>query len=359
MKTLITIFITTFLFACTTEKTTNTDLFLNPEYVNIQGEEGGIQIINSCTDTLKLNSTHFYYLPYYEEEHELIIAPNDTGNFQYQFTFPSFINLHPLDLRMLSGPNKKSIVEIHDTEKVTFKGDFSDLNTYYYDFDKHFGGIWAQESKPYYFARDTVDNMNNFPALADSITKVSISYLYSYVKPLPKWFYKHEEWRLKYNGAFRKDNVLLSKKMRKYRRSIHKSKLVDNSYFSYENQIPVLNNEMIINPYYLYYAQNYFNNMAFKLNEKRIDTSQERIHPMQIIDSLYGKTEFSDALKMNQFMFISKQKSIYDSVLIAVNFYNEENANAIDRINREKNSLPLMGKKAPPLLNFQTTLETR
>ena len=50
MKTLITLFITTLLFACTTEKTTNLDLFLNPEHVNIQGEEGEIQIINSSSD---------------------------------------------------------------------------------------------------------------------------------------------------------------------------------------------------------------------------------------------------------------------------------------------------------------------
>jgi len=295
-----------------------------------------------------LSGSNFYYIPYYEEVYELSIAPNDTGNLQCQFAFPNFINLYPLGLRVLSGPNKKSIIEIHDNEKVTFEGNFRDVNTYYNHFDKHFGGIWAQESKPYYFAGDTVDDMNDFPALADSITEVSISYLHSYVKPLPKWFYKHEEWRLKYNGAFRKDNVLLSKTFRNYGRSVNMRTLVDSNYFDFENQIPVYNDEMIINTEYLYYIQNYFNNMAFKLNEENMSDHPGPIHRLEIIDSLYGQTKFSDVLKMKQFSYISKQKTVYDTVIVTANFYNEENAKVIDRINREKNSLPLMGQKATP-----------
>lgn len=348
MRILFTLFITTIIVACTPKKTSNSNLFLNSEYVNIQGAESIIQIINSSTDTLKLNSRHFYYLPYYEEEHELIIAPNDTGNLQCQFTFPSFVTLYPIGLRILSAPYLTPTVVVHKNEKVTFKGDFNDINTYYYNFDKHYNGIGNQESKSYYFAGDTIDNMNNFPALADSITEVSISYLSSYEKPLPKWFYKHEEWRLKYNGAFRKDNVLLSKAFQNYGRSVNKITLVASNYFTYENQMPIYNDEMIINTAYLYYVQNYFNNMTFKLNEKRINNNQERIHQLQLIDSLYGQTEFSDVLKMAQFSYINKQKAIYDSVIVNANFYNEENANAIDRINREKNSLPLMGQKAIP-----------
>ncbi|MGB6037264.1 MAG: TlpA disulfide reductase family protein, partial [Cryomorphaceae bacterium] len=161
-----------------------------------------------------------------------------------------------------------------------------------------------------------------------------------YDEPLPSWFKQHESWRLKYLSGFLTYNVLFSKEFYSGEKIA-----VSKDYYSFTNQLPLINQEMILNTEYLWYAQ-------FHIGEqgKAVTTTEESDGQLVFIDSLYGDAESGDILKMKRLLDIYRvNKERFDFLFPKTTFKNDGNKEILDSLLKVKFGLPRMGQVLPKL----------
>ncbi len=305
--------------------------------VDLTGKLSYTILKNSTSDTLKLNGRAHYYLPYYEETLALQIPPGSSDTIVVSLAYPDFIKLFSHDFFIRNAPGKRVVCDIKSIRRgnmdVKFSGDLTIENEYYLAYHNHFKG-WVQESTPYYIAGARVD-MNKFPAIADSLTNIGLSYLRAYRDPLPEAFRAYEELRLKYNGAFRKYNVLFDKEFKSGQKIP-----VDTSYFRFEKEMPLDISIDKLSTEFLSYAGFYI--------YKHSDQSHSLAKQMMTLDELVPLSETRDAIKMKMMSFVYKSSgSEYNKIFPGLVFSNEKYKLAVDSITMLKHKYPIIGKRMP------------
>jgi thiol-disulfide isomerase/thioredoxin len=305
-------------------------------------EKDGITIFKNTTgDTLKLSGTFFNWLPYRESSFKLKIAPGMADSLKFQFSYPDFIFINN-SFAVYNGPGGRVICTIKSikvkTVDITFKGSYEQQNAYYVAYHNYIGNP-DQEGRPYYNAGDKLIDFNKFPAIADSITQIRLSFLANYPGQLPGWFKKHEYWRLKANGTMRKYNVLASKQFYG-----GKPIPVNKAYYDFEQQFKLVNNEMIVNTEYLWAADFYLLRQSKKISKKTSDGL------LYVIDSLLKNTREADVLKMRGLGVIyTSSKAKYDSVYQAVVFNNNTVKERFNNLVQTQLGFPKLGVKVPAI----------
>ena len=320
------------------------DLFLSDDFVNLKEQEALTIIKNSTRDTLKLSGQFFNNLPYDEHRFDRCIAPDQRDTLRFNFSCPDFIYISsPQYLRIFNSPGKILYCNVQrissDSATIEFKGDMADVNVYYLTYHNQMGSQ-LEQNRPYFHAGDTLRDFNKFPAIADSLTRLSLAFLDQYEKPLPSWFKNHESWRLKYLSGFLTYNVLFSKEFYS-----GKKIEVSKDYYSFTNQLPLDNQEMVLNTEYLWYAQ-------FHIGErgKSVATTKESDGQLSYIDSLYGQSESGDILKMKRLLDIYRvNKDRFHFLFPKTTFTNESNKEILDSLLKAKFGLPRIGKVLPEL----------
>jgi thiol-disulfide isomerase/thioredoxin len=234
------------------------------------------------------------------------------------------------------------------TAGIIFTGDYSDVNDYYLGYHNQMGSKFEQ-NRPFFMAGDTLKDFNRFPAVADSLTQLSLDFLSKYDKKLPSWFKEHEAWRLKYLSGFLKYNVLLSKEFYGGQKIN-----VSERYFSFANDLPLANMKMVLNTEYLWYAH-------FYLGEKTKGQSSAGVFDPEIslIDSMKDLGETGDILKMQRLSYVHRSsKHRYDSLYQQTSFIDVDRKNILDSLLKAKFSLPLIGEVAPKLTLTNAAGET-
>jgi hypothetical protein len=232
------------------------DVFLSKDFVDLRGRESLTIIKNSTSDTLQLQGSFFNDLPYSENRFMLSIPPGGQDTIKLFFTYPDFIYVEsPEYFRLFNIPGKVVHCEMLDLTsravRIRFQGELAGINDYYLSYHNQFGSS-MENNRPYFQLADQLKNFDMFPAKADSISGLSLTFLRKFPGDLPSWFRKHEEWRLKYLAGFLKHNVLLTKEF--YSGENIK---VSPDYFSFEEHLPFDNNEMILNNQYLWYVRSF------------------------------------------------------------------------------------------------------
>lgn len=304
--------------------------------VDLTGKPSYTILKNSTSDTLNISGRHHYYLPYYEETFALSIPPGHTDSIVASLPYPDFIK--PNDLFILNAPAKRVVCDIKNMKKgqmdIQFSGDLTVENEYYLAYQNHFKGWWTQESTPYYSAGAKAD-MNRFPAIADSITNIGLSFLHSYQGTLPTGFRANEELRLRYNGAFRKYNVLMDKEFKS-----GKKIQVDPSYFSFEKEMPLDISTGKLSTEFLNYAGFY---IFYHSGQ-----SHALAKLMATLDELVPLSETRDAIKMKMMSNIYKSsEDEYNKIFPDLVFSNEKYKLAVDSITMLKHKYPIVGNKMP------------
>lgn len=338
MKILTILFLT--LFSCSVNAQ---ERLLDDRFVDLRGQTSLTILKNSTEDTLKIRGRSFYYLPYFETDIKLDIPPNEQDTLTASLAYPDFIHFNSINLKILNAPGKTIKSDIKSVEsgafKVSFSGDFMDINNYYLAYQNHFNGF-HQEGYAYYRKGDEITNFDNFPAIADSINNVSLAFLNEYRSPLPEWFLAHEEARLNYNAGFRKYNV---KHAKEFSQGVKYD--VKDSYYDFEKTLPLKAVGMLMNTDYLYYVYSYIyrNAKEFKANPTTADL-------MAVLDRELEACFLRDALKMRiMYNVYQNFKSEYDSIFPHLSFYSEANKKALDSITTVKNRYPIIGETAPSI----------
>lgn len=305
--------------------------------VDLKGKLSYTILKNSTSDTLNINGWVHYNLPYYEETLALQIPPGSSDTIVISLAYPDFIKLFSHDFFIRNAPGKRVVCDIKSIRRgnldVKFSGDLTVENEYYLAYQNHFKG-WVQESTPYYIAGARVD-MNKFPAIADSLTNIGLSYLRAYRDPLPAAFRIYEELRLKYNGAFRKYNVLFDREFK----SGHKIQ-VDTSYFRFEKEMPLDISTDKLSTEFLNYAGFY---IFYHSGQ-----SHALAKLMRTLDELVPLSETRDAIKMKMMSNVYKSsESEYSKILPSLVFSDEKYKLAVDSITMLKHKYPIVGKKMP------------
>src|SRR6056297_807241 len=208
----ITYFLFILFFGCSEPETS---LFLSDQYVNLKGKETITIFKNATGDTLHLSGMFFNNLPYDEHRFERSLAPDQTDTLSLYFSCPDFIYISsPHYLRLFSSPGNTLYCEFHcfsaDSAKIHFKGNLKEVNDYYVSYHNQMGS-GLENNRPHVNVGDTLRDFNQFPAIADSIPQLSLTFLDTYNGSIPGWFKQHESWRLKYLSGFLTYNVLFSK----------------------------------------------------------------------------------------------------------------------------------------------------
>lgn len=207
------------------------DMLLNKDLVELKGKPCYTILKNSTTDTLKIRGKTFYYLPYYETELRLDIPPRQSDTIEVAFAYPDFIYLNSIGVNIWNAPGKSVECNFIGQESgkwdIIFGGDLVPANKYYLDYQNEYKNF-SRETTAYYKAGNRITDFNRFPALADSITRLNLSFLNNYKDPLPAWFLKHETARLEYNGGYRKYHVPFDKEFRNNEKIV-----VNNEYYGH------------------------------------------------------------------------------------------------------------------------------
>jgi peroxiredoxin len=309
--------------------------------VNVKGKAGTTIFENATGDTLKIKGMFFNWLPYTEHGFNLVIPPGKKDSLVFKFNYPDFITINN-NFQIWNGPGKRVVCVVRDLSMklpdVEFNGDFNLENTYYLSYD-NFLGKPDNESRPYYNAGDKLADFNKFPAMADSITKLRLTFLNNYQQPLSPWFKKHEYQRLLYNGNMRKYNVLFDKEFR-----TGKPLLINSDYYSFEKQLKLVNRDMLLNTSYLWATDFYLDRQAKKVSKKVPDAM------LYVIDSLAKNTAEGDVLKMRRLGVIyTSSKAKYDSVRKLVHFLNYGNGIFNHETLQAQLGQPKLGAKAPDI----------
>ena len=337
----ISYFLFILLFGCSEPET---NLFLSDQFVNLKGEETLTIFKNTTGDTLHLSGMFFNNLPYDEHRFERSIAPDQTDTLSLHFSCPDFIYVSsPHSLRLFNSPGNTLYCEFQrfssDSAKIDFKGDLKEVNAYYLSYHNQMGS-GLENNRPYFNVGDTLRDFNKFPALADSITQLSLTFLDQYDEALPSWFKKHESWRLKYLSGFLTYNVLFSKEFYSGQKVE-----VSEDYYSFTSQLPLNNQEMILNDKYLRYAQFHIGEQA-----KALVSTTESDAQLALIDSLYGESESGDILKMKRLADIYRlNKDAYTLRYENTPFTNDRHKEILDSLLKTKFGLPVIGERLPQL----------
>ncbi|UXE67165.1 MAG: TlpA family protein disulfide reductase [Chryseotalea sp. WA131a] len=339
MKQIKIICILIILFNCSDR---DKSLFISDSFVNLKQREGLTIIKNSTLDTINLSGEFFNYLPYDATPFKVSIAPNQKDTLKFNFAYPDNIYFDsPHYLRIFNGPGRILYCDISSFESksanIAFSGDFSDINDYFLAYHNQMGNQ-LEQNRPYFITGDTLKDFNKFPTIADSVSRLSLTFLSKYDKALPDWFRKHESWRLKYLSGFLKYNVPLTKEFYGGQK-INVSK----DYFSFARDLPLESRDMILNTEYLWYTH-------FTLREqtKNLISTGKYDPQISLIDSLYGSKEVGDILKMQRLSFIhTESKRKYDSLYQSTTFSDFSKKKILDSLIKAKFGLPLVGKTVP------------
>jgi len=329
---------------------TETNLFLSDEFVDLKGKASLTIIKNATPDTLRLAGTFFNYLPYVENPFIIKIAPNQQDTLKFNFTYPDFIFIHePSYFKLYNAPGKIVKCEISTLTPtlahIAFHGEFSDINKFYLAYHNQMGSR-LEENRTYYEISDRITDFNRFPAIVDSINQLSIDFIRSYNGQLPDWFKKHEEWRQKYNGAFVKDQALVTKEFYG-----GKPVPVSDSYFLFYNEIPFENREMVMNTEYLLYIISFEGWVTHKkLQKQKRNLSASRLQ-FDVIDSLFNVGVVGDILRMHRLPWIYKDgyQPQYDSLMNRITFGDDWKKQILDSLVKLKCSRPILRKTVPEL----------
>ncbi len=325
------------------------DLPDGKKLVDLRGQISTTLITNHTPDTLKINTRAFYYTPYYETNAGLTIPPGKTDSGKVSLAYPDFIFLLNYDLRLYNAPGRRIHAHINSIKngstQVSFTGDLVQENDYYMAYQINFKGL-AKETRLYYTEAAKLQDLNTFPAVADSINDLALGFLKKYAGPLPSYFKSSEELRLNYNAAFRKYNVLLEREFKS-----GKKNLVRASYFDFEKSVPLNPANFVLSTSYIDYARNL---MFFRSGQSpSVSTA------IALVDSLVKPSEPGDALKMNMLSTLFKQsKPQFNVIFPKLAFYDVRNKYAADSIITLKNRLPLVGMPSPRIKLANTKGDT-
>jgi peroxiredoxin len=317
---------------------TNGSGLLNKNLVDLRGKEGQTIFVNSTTDTLKIKGTFFNWLPYTETGFSLGIPPGRRDTLRMQYNYPDFINAN--NFRLYNAPGGVLTCDVKDLNSnapvIDFSGSCAAENSYYQAYN-NFLGNYDNESRPYYTAGNVVKNWESYPAMADSITQIRLDFLKSYTGDISAGFKDNEQQRLIYNGIMRKYNVLLSKEF------YGGTKIpIKDSYYSFEKDIKLADEHMLLNTEYLWVTDAYF----FKASKMITKPVPEAM--LYAIDSLCKLADVADMLKMRRlYMLYTSAKNSYDSVLNITRFADATLKTVVDSLVHVKLGLPKAGKKAP------------
>src|ERR1700759_501736 len=141
----------------------------NAQLINLKGQEGMNIIINSTSETIILKGTFFNWLPYYETNFNMIIAPGKRDTLKLQYNFPDIAFLNQ-ELPLFNGPGGRVVADIikADDNKyiVKYSGEYASANNYYHDYFSYINGF--DENRPYYDAGQRIENFDHFIPVADS-----------------------------------------------------------------------------------------------------------------------------------------------------------------------------------------------
>ncbi len=305
--------------------------------VDLRGGVATVTVANNTSDTVKLRGAIALYLPIYEQLIEEDIAPGKSSVIKVKMNYPDFIQFTSVPFSIYAAPGKmvKCTIERVVPLKISFQGDFSAENEYYQAYFKA-----ALSNHVYYQAGSHISNMNTFPALADSITNINLSFLKSYKSPLSSSFKEQEYWRLMYNNAFLKHHVPFDLAF-KSGKDFH----LDDSYYKFDREVPLTGQSALLSSEYLWYAVFRLRDIAAK--ENRADS----LLPAAMLaaaEKEYRRNEIGDAVKMRLlYDAYARSESSYQNLLRQVTFANPQNKQILDSVAQARFSLPLVGKKAP------------
>ncbi|MEJ1238590.1 TlpA disulfide reductase family protein [Chryseolinea sp. T2] len=318
-------------------------MLMNDNFVDLRGKPTSTILINSTSDTLKLEAAVYGMIPIAEQILNVTLIPGTRDTIVFSLSYPDFIHFSNsvVDLKIFSAPGRELICDIRNTRPqnivVSFTGDLSQVNDYYLAHQNHFGAYY-EHNRPYFEAGDIVRNFDDYPAIVDSITGVSLSFLKTYDKPLPEWFTSHERARLKFKSGFIKHNCLATKEFYEAR-TIPKSP----SYFDFDNSLSLYDSNIVLCHEYLSYSLHKIQHIA--KSTKSRDSLREEYH---VIDSLYGKKEVSDLMRI---LFLSHMAfgslPNFRDQLAQVNFGDSNNRSLIDSLVRARLGVPSVGTSCP------------
>lgn len=314
------------------------DMLFNKDLVDLKGRICYTILKNSTPDTLKINARAFYYLPYYETEFKLEIPPQHRDTLEVSLAYPDFINLSSLGIKVWNAPGKVVECDLRSLDPgrrdISFRRDLVPENNYYLAYQNEFRNFFM-ETTAYYRAGSRVSDFNTFPALADSITRLSLSFLDSHKQSLPEWFVQHETARLKYNGGFKKYHVPFDKAFRENRKID-----VRPDYYAFEETLPLKAEGMVLNTEYLWFA-------CFRLIDRAKPEGSLRDR-FALLDSLVGVGPVSDVIRMRLLSNVYKTSGAeYEYLMSRTAFFDERNRAAVDSITARKNKYPVVGSVAP------------
>lgn len=312
---------------------------LDAANVSLKGQNATTIITNATSDTVKLTSNIYYYLPVAEQSVKVSLPPGKSDTLRTLFFYPDFMEFDSIPLKIFNSPGKVVTCTIENRApfKVSFQGDLAVENTYYQAFAKV-----ARNNSVYYKAGATLKDFNGFPRLADSINRINLHFLDTYPSPLPAAFKAWEYWRLMYNNAFLKYHVLFDREFK-----TGQPVPVDPEYYSFEKDVPFLNREMVLSTPYLWYA-------LFNLRRKVLLKDKNEINltsgMLDLAEKIYAGDEMGDVIKMRLLYDTypqSKQK--FQTLDSATPFLNPLNKLILDSVVNAKNLLPRIGRKVPDL----------
>lgn len=335
------------LLACSTRKVPES-MLLNSDLVDLKGKTTFTIIINSTSDTLKLEAAIFGMIPIAEEITQLSVAPGESDTISFSQSYPDFIylNNNEIDFKLFNSPGNKLICDIRSMQTgnyhIVFSGELSPINDYYLAHQNHFGGKY-EHNRPYYEAGDAVKDFDDYPAIVDSITGMSRAFLNQYKAPLPEWFVAFENARLNFKSGLMKHNCLLTKEFYEAH-TIPRSP----SYFDFDKSLSLMDNSIVLCHDYISYAQHRIQR-AVK-DKKTPDELRPEYH---LIDSLYGTSTLGDLLR-TAMLSHAALSSLPDfrNQLAQINFGDSTYRLLIDSLVTERLGTPANGKRSPdPLLS--------
>ncbi|QKJ29627.1 TlpA family protein disulfide reductase [Mucilaginibacter mali] len=310
--------------------------------LSLKGETATTVFKNATKDTLKIRGMLFNWLPYNENNFSLNIAPGAKDSVTLPFNYPDLIYIND-NFRVLNAPGKRVICTIRSIKpKATdadFDGDLKIENTYYLSYSNFLGNP-DQESRAFYTIGEKLTDFNLFPAIADSITNVRLSFLERYNQLLAPWFKKYEYARLVHNGMMRKDNVLISKRFYG-----GKPIPVNDHYYDFEKSLNLADTTQLLSTEYLWAADNVIYHQA---QRSKKPMPQVLLYAM---DSLAGNTVLTDVFKTRKLgMLYTNKREDYNTNLALMKFTTADTKAMVDSMIQARLGYPKLGKKAPEMV---------
>lgn len=230
-----------------------------------------LTLINTSIDSVQIQITNWYMLPWKSQEIDTIIAPNSALTFEIVMQGYNYydLNIGYEKFKIFSYPGSIDTIRIPNSKNISYSGDLKEINEFLVYKGKQFNSVDAEwMSRIYATSGASFKKLIN---INDSITEAHVQFTNNTEYNLPEWYKNFETKRLRYLNAGWKLNSVIYRK--------HMLNLVDtipdDFLESTLGTLPVADEKLVGNMKYMLFLADYFHHIAYPQLKENPDYKEE------------------------------------------------------------------------------------